>query len=579
MKTYGTIALEKGKWVLDPRPDVVIKLKRFFPKVSRRAHGKIRLSSTPDVCRDLAWFLARYPLEWSNEEDRRTLENAANEQRERESLVEELLAGRTQPQEFELALPPREYQRVAADMCLQLGGLLLADDLGLGKTCSAIAVLSDPRARPALVVCPTHLPKQWQAEIQRFCPKLRVHILTAGKPYDFRKPKTSRKRVPDGQLLLPTATDTPDVIISNYHKLSGWADTLAPIVRSVVFDEVQELRRGSESAKGSAALHIAEQATIRLGLSATPIYNQGGEIWNVMQGIRPWALGTREEFHEEWCSGVDQNGRAKVEDPQAFGLYLRDNGLMLRRTRAEVGRELAALTRIPHFVDCDEDRVRSVESAANELARTILAAGGETVKGQKFRASEELSNLVRQATGIAKAPYVADFVRLILETGEQVVLFGWQREVYSIWQERLKYFAPTLYTGSESPTEKDRAKQAFVAGDSRVLLMSLRSGAGVDGLQHCCRTTVHGELDWSPAVHEQCDGRVHRDGQKEPVMAYYLISEEGSDPIVADVLGVKRSQVDGIRNPEQELVEKLTGSDGSHIRRLAESYMQRKAAR
>lgn len=573
MKTYGTIALEKGKWVLEPRPDVVIKLKRFFPKVSRRSHGKIRLSNTPDVCRDLAWFLERYPLEFAKDADREALAASSRDHQEREALIDELLAGRVEPAAFDLALPPRQYQRVAADMCLQLGGLLLADDLGIGKTVSAIAVLSDPRARPALVVCPTHLPRQWEAEIRRFCPGLRTHVLRSGKPYDFRNGLKAR----GNQLLLPGASPVPDVIISNYHKLSGWAETLAPLVKCVVFDEVQELRRGSESNKGAAAYHIAEAASVRMGLSATPIYNHGGEIWNVLQALRPNALGTRAEFHEEWCRGVDDRGRAQVQDPQAFGLYLRDNGLMLRRTRSDVGRELAELTRIPHYIDCDEDRVRSVESAASELARVILDTNsGE--KGAKMRASEELSNLVRQATGIAKAPYVADFVRMIAESGEQVVLYGWHREVYTIWQERLRDMSPVLFTGSESATQKESAKQAFIAGKARVLIMSLRSGAGLDGLQHCCRTVVHGELDWSPGVHEQCDGRVHRDGQPDPVMSYYLIAEHGTDPIVADVLGVKRDQVEGIRDPNREVGAMLVGSDGSHIKKLAERYLRGKAA-
>ena len=93
----------------------------------------------------------------------------------------------------------------------------------------------------------------------------------------------------------------PDVILTNYHKLSGWAATLAPVVKTVIFDECQELRTGHASQKYSAAEHIAHRAKFRAGLSATPIYNQGSEIWFVMNAIRPHALGTREEFIREWC--------------------------------------------------------------------------------------------------------------------------------------------------------------------------------------------------------------------------------------------------------------------------------------
>lgn len=104
------------------------------------------------------------------------------------------------------------------------------------------------------------------------------------------------------------------------------------------------------------------------------------------------------------------------------------------------------------------------------------------------------------------------------------------------------------------------------------VLLSLRSGAGVDGLQHVCNTVVFGELDWSPGVHEQCIGRVDRDGQAHPTMAYFLTASEGADPIIIDVLGVKREQIEGVRNPDMHLVERVdTGEDA--LRRLAADFL------
>ena len=54
------------------------------------------------------------------------------------------------------------------------------------------------------------------------------------------------------------------------------------------------------------------------------------------------------------------------------------------------------------------------------------------------------------------------------------------------------------------------------------------------------------------------------------VTAYFLISESGSDPVVAEVLGLKKQQIDGLRDPNLELVEKLQSS-GEHMKTLAES--------
>ncbi len=98
----------------------------------------------------------------------------------------------------------------------------------------------------------------------------------------------------------------------------------------------------------------------------------------------------------------------------------------------------------------------------------------------------------------------------------------------------------------------------------------------MDGLQYVCRTCVFGEMDYSPGIHEQCVGRIFRDGQPDPVTAYYLNSTEGTDPIMIDILGVKKRQIDGIKNPNTDVIEKMM-STGDHVRRLAEEYMKKVA--
>jgi SNF2 family DNA or RNA helicase len=132
-----------------------------------------------------------------------------------------------------------------------------------------------------------------------------------------------------------------------------------------------------------------------------------------------------------------------------------------------------------------------------------------------------------------------------------------------------------MYSGSESISQKDAAKKAFTEGDSRVMLMSLRSGAGIDGLQKYCRTVVNVELDWSPGVHEQFTGRLLRDGQDDVCYEYWLVSDNGSDPTVASVLGIKKAQVDGIRADSRDLFEKIN-TDDNHIKTLAKAFLEKK---
>ena len=562
--SLGTIAIDRENWKISCEPHVRNRLRRVFPQVSQRAGDHISITRNAENARDLLWFTQRYPLT-VDKGTLKQLKNLAHEHEETETAVQTLLNAIHPPQDFELAVPARDYQKIAANLLALKSGLLLVDDVGLGKTASAICSMCRSENLPVLVVTLTHLPEQWAAEIKKFAPALTVHILKSGQPYPLvPKAKTSSKQE---SLFEPEAPRMPDVIISNYHKLSGWSETLAEVVRYVVFDEVQELRH-SDSNKYQAAKHIASKARLRIGLSATPIYNMGTEFFSVIEVLLPGCLGSHEEFTREWCGD-----EGVIKDPKAFGTYLRREGIMLRRTRKDVGRELPPCSSILQTIKTDHAVLDRIKGSAVELAKVILATQ-QNYRGEKFRASEEFNMLLRQATGIGKAPYVAEFVRMLLASEEKVIVFGWHRQVYEILLEQLAEFKPLLYTGSESSKQKQAAKEAFMTGDCRVLIISLRAGAGLDGLQRVCKVGVFAEIDWSPGVHVQCIGRYHRDEQYDPSVAYYLLSDDGSDPVIADLLGLKRGQIEGVVDPHAELVEQLAVEPGS-IKRLARVYLEK----
>jgi len=556
MKLYGTVTLSKdGKtWSIKCEPHVSMRIKQVFAQVDKGQHGSLKLSASETNSRDLEWFLTRYPMMVYGTDQ---LEKQARAYDARVDLSTRIMDGSYTLPDYEMALPPRDYQKVAAALAVNNGGLLCADELGLGKTVTALAMLANPETLPALVVVPAHLPKQWEREVNRFLPGLRTHVLKKGTPYP----------------LADKNDQLPDVLVSSYHKLRGWADHLGYggdyAIKSIVYDECQELRR-SDSQKYKAAHHLSLAATYRLGLSATPIYNYGGEFYSVMDAIKPGCMGTREEFIREWCA-QGYGDKPRIKDPKAFGTYLRDSAHMIRRTRQAVARELPDLNQVIHQIGSDPKALEDVEDAATELAKIIVSQN----KGfEIMKASSELSNTLRQATGVAKAPYVAEFVRMLLEQDIPVTLFGWHREVYSIWGSRLADFNPAWYTGSESPSKKHKEAQRFLDGDTNLLILSLRSGSGLDGLQKRCSTVVFGELDWSPGVLEQCVGRAHRDGQLDPVFAYYLTAMDGVDPIMIDILGLKRQQIRGVRDPNGSLVLPKT-VDPNHIKKLAEAYLAR----
>ncbi|HLL93179.1 MAG TPA: SNF2-related protein, partial [Solirubrobacteraceae bacterium] len=462
VKTHGSVSFGEGNkigskaWNIEVRPHVAIKLKRVFAKVGGHKRDLYRLSDTVDNARDLEWFMERWPLE-IDPASAKHLAARARQHREQTSMVEQLLAGTgVKRHAFELALPPRQYQREAAELYLATGGLLVADDMGLGKTIVGIATLTDPSKRPAFVCVPASLPEQWRRQVAKFAPELRTHVLRTKSLYSLESCKRHRL-VED-----PTARGgarcarcdmtrddvyhgrggVPDVIIGSYAKMVGWADTLAELVKSVVFDEAQELRHGEvhgESTKKYAAAQVLARACGgALALTGTPVYNYGSEVFAVLDICRPDALGTRGEFLTEWGGLQHAGGQVELADPRAFGLYAREAGLMLRRTRDDVGIELPPLSNIVEHIDADLEALDQVGDKCAELAKFLLGLGNSPLKlspeakqkGEKMLASEELSNALRQATGIAKAPFVAEFVRMLLETGEKVVLFGWHRACF-----------------------------------------------------------------------------------------------------------------------------------------------------
>lgn len=553
MKTYGMMELvpygweEHLHWKITAEPHVMIRLKAVITRINAHQFGTVYIKNSDEVCRDLEWFVSRYPLENKNPEE---LSAGAQSYRATLARLEKIYLPGYAGLSFPLALPARDYQAQSAEIFLQRGALLLADELGVGKSITALAALTDPRTKPALIVVHPFLTKQWKKYAAKFMPLANVHIIKKGTPYE-----------------LPQA----DIYITTYHKLAGWAELLSKFIRCVIFDEVQELRHPG-TGKYNAAQHIRNAAAYCMGLSATPIYNYGGEIFNTMDIIAPGAIGTQAEFLREWCQYLGNNHWG-LKDANAFGTYLRDQFLMIRRTRKEVGRELPAVQTFVETIEHDHKVLDELDDVATELAHRILQQ--QTSFHEKGEAAREFDMRMRQATGIAKAPFVAAFVKMLVESGEQVVLTGWHRAVYDVWKERIGH-PISMFTGTESAAQKQRETERFLKRETNVFVMSLRAGAGLDGLQEVCSTIVHGELDWSPGVHEQCRGRLFRDGQMNGVMEYYLISDGGSDPVVSDVLGLKKSQLSGIINPGQSGLEAQADAV-ARVKLLAQEYLRKKA--
>lgn len=540
---YGTLKYlsDKDMWLIEAEPCVTEMAKRLFPGCGGRGRGEAQFKNAKRINGDLNWLMQRYPLKVEDPERwKQSYEQAVDHvTRQRELLLHPQKV--VPPMEFRGEL--KEFQGEGLGYMLHNNRCLLADEMGLGKTVQALAYIATTRAYPVLLIVPPHLVRNWQKETDRF---LRLPQST-GTLFDFNE----KSAIHTIKGLRPYELPQASIYIIHYLLLRGWKNILPEYgFKTVIFDEIQELRHtGTE--KYSAASLVAEKSDNVIGLSGTPIYNHGGEIWNVINILEYHCLGDWDSFTREWCTGY---GSDIVKDPVMLGNYLKREGLMLRRTKKEVLKELPPKRRVIQTIDFNRGVYSELIQSAIQKAQKI---DGVTDYFERGRLKRDIVDETRQAIGIAKAPSVAAFVKMLLDAGERVLLFGYHHRVFDIYQEELFDYHPVFITGRQTSQQKDAAVQSFKSGETNICCISLRAAAGIDGLQSgTC--VVFGELDWAPAIHSQAEDRIQRIGVNEEldsILCYYLVAEAGTDEAIQEVLGLKVSQFVGIMGDQAETEE------------------------
>jgi len=558
-ETFGTLCREvllaegRAEWVVEGDPQMVLTAKRLFPGAAERGSGIARFPATKRVFRELVWFLHRWPLRPENPAafEAAYAEACDHDAERRRAAVAPGEA--TPPPVFQGELWP--FQKEGLAFALVNRRTLIADEMGLGKTLQALAWLSAVDAWPAVVVVPSHLVRHWMDKAEAFLgaqgagllatpSSLKLHVLRGLRPYDP-----------------PLA----QVYVIHYGLLSAWRrEIIAMRPGAVVLDEIQELRH-TGTQKYSAASEIAADCENVLGLSGTPIYNRGGEIWSVVNILEFHALGDYESFTREWCGGY---GVPTVSDPALLGTHLRREGLMIRRRKEDVIPDLPPKRRVVETLETAGGLFDRLVAEGRKLACLAADADDPLERG---RLEREAVAQARKATGVAKAPAAAAFVAGLIEAEEPVIVFAHHHAVVDALTDAIGPGRVCRVTGREGQDQKAAAIKAFRDGVRDVCIVSLRAAAGLDGLQDRARVVVFAELDWSPAVHSQAEDWAHRMGQADSVLAYYPITEEGSDPEILDVLGLKVAQFVGLMGDraETEADRTLAAQDTSaHMKRI-----------
>ena len=439
------------------------------------------------------------------------------------------------------------FQKEGLDFLLKSSGnALLADEMGLGKTVQTLAYLAtENQTFPALVIAPLVTLNNWQREVGKFLKKKSKN----GRLLENQVPTSTLIRNGKSQDL-----GKFDFYIINYDLLHKRIYDLSKLnLKTIICDEVQHLRSKSTK-KYSAVKKLTALKSIkyRIGLSGTPIYNRGSEIWPIVDILRPGLLGSFKEFCEYFCY-VNEKGKAIVLENkrESLGEELRKH-VMLRRKKSDVLKELKDKVRYKEVIDAD---INYYQKELDKIWKKLEEdqKNAETAF-DKFTSYKRAIQSERQAAGIAKLPHVIEFVKNIMEIEESVIVFCHHRAIHQLLHKSLGEYAPASIIGGQTDKERQKHIDMFQAGETKLMVAGLRAGNVGINLSRA-RYVIFAELDWSPAIHRQAEDRLHRIGQKNTVFAYYLIGNGTLDDHVANVLVDKSYEIDAIMDEKIESFE------------------------
>ncbi|HEX5458319.1 MAG TPA: SNF2-related protein [Candidatus Nitrosotalea sp.] len=422
----------------------------------------------------------------------------------------------------------------------------IANGIITHNTVQTLAYLAtEKQTFPVLIVAPLVTLNNWQRETQKFLKKRSRN----GKISENEYPSSVLIRTGKAQEL-----GKYDVYIINYDLLHKRIDDLAKInIKTVVCDEVQHLR-SKTTKKYTAVKKLAalDSVKYRVGLSGTPIYNRGSEIWPIVDILRPGLLGTFDEFCEYFCY-VNEKGKAIVlENKRAsLGEELRKH-VMLRRKKSDVLKELKDKVRYKELIDSD---INYYQTELGKIWERLEAEQKSATSAfDKFSSYKRAIQSERQAAGVAKVPHVIEFVKNIMEIEESVVVFCHHKAIHELLHRSLSEYTPASIIGGQSDKERQEGIDRFQNGETKLIIAGLRAGNVGINLSRA-RYVIFAELDWSPAIHRQAEDRLHRIGQKNTVFAYYLMGNGTLDDHVANVLVDKSYEIDAIMDEKAETFE------------------------
>ncbi|TAL16354.1 ATP-dependent helicase [bacterium] len=416
---------------------------------------------------------------------------------------------------------------------MDLGGVL-ADDMGLGKTVQALALLLHLRETgikaPTLIVAPTSVVPNWEAEIRAHAPGL-TYLRYHGAERAFLK----------DEIL------SSDIVITSYAVMRRDIEFLQSVEWNyVMLDEAQAIKNAATLTAKSARKLPARR---RLSLTGTPLENNLGELWSQFCFLMPELLGSERHFTEHYLKPI-----AKGDESAAGALRSKIRPFILRRLKPEVAPEL------PEKI---ENLLYSEFTPAQaKLYRSLLLAGREKV----FRAVEEtgfskarncvLDVLLRlrqvcchpavipggvgAGVGSAKFDQFCDFVTEVVAEGHKILVYSQFVQVLKIlraWFEEAGI--SHLYLDGRTRDRETRVRRFQEDESVKAFLVSLKAGGTGLNLTGADYVILFDPW-WNPAVEEQAADRAHRIGQTRTVFSYKMIAKNSVEEKIQELAGKKR---------------------------------------
>ena len=447
----------------------------------------------------------------------------------------------------------RDYQISGYRWLMQMAhwgaGACLADDMGLGKTVQALALLLARAAGgAAMVIAPTSVVGNWQREAARFAPTLNV------RRFDEL----------DRSAQLPELAAF-DVLLVSYGLLSTHAENLAKLkLHTLVLDEAQAIKNASTQ-RAQAACNLA--ADFRVATTGTPLENNLGELWSLMNFLNPGLLSSQEKFQRRFANPIERDASAAAKAT----LRALIAPFLLRRTKSQVLSELPPKTEITLTITPSKQEaelVVAMRAAALAKIGQISAATNE----QRFHILAEITRLRRAACHpdlvapelkipSAKLTQLLELVLELRENRHRALIFSQFVDYLSIVRAAFDSsgISYQYLDGSTTSRARDNAVAAFQAGESDVFILSLKAG-GVGLNLTAADYVIHLDPWWNPAVEQQASDRAHRIGQTRPVTIYRLVLQGSIEEQILSLHGQKRELIDSMLS-ERETAKPVSADE------------------